>query len=192
MRSFTSNPVIEKEFGPIKGRKCHEYFHDLPEVCSWCKSKEVFAGKTVRWEWYSVKTGRTYDLFDTPIMGPDGTLCKLQFIRDISDRKRAEKALRQSEKRYRMLVETMNEGLGVQDEHGVWIYVNDRFCEMLGYSRDEMIGRPLTDFLSETERMIYQRTSGQTKKGRDWVLRTFMAQERRSDDLYAGISESHF
>ncbi len=40
-----TNPVIEKEFGPVKGRKCHEYFYDLPNVCSWCKSKEVFAGK---------------------------------------------------------------------------------------------------------------------------------------------------
>ncbi len=83
-------------------------------------------GKSVRWEWHSIKTGRTYDLFDTPIMGPDGTVCKLQFIRDISDRKRAERALRQSEKLYRTLVETLNEGLGVQDENGLWVYVNDQ------------------------------------------------------------------
>jgi len=43
------NPVLEKEFGPIKQRPCHEYFYDLPEACSWCKKNEVFAGKTVRW-----------------------------------------------------------------------------------------------------------------------------------------------
>jgi|GEM_PF-624032 len=151
-----TNPVVEKEFGPVKSRKCHEYFYNLPNVCSWCKSKEVFAGNAVRWEWHSFKTGRTYDLFDTPIMGPEGTLCKLQFVRDISDRKRAEKALRQSEKRYRVLVETLSEGLGVQDENGVWIYVNDRLCEMLGYSREEMIGRPLTSFLSEANQTVYR------------------------------------
>lgn len=160
-----ANPVIEKELGPMKGRKCHDYLHDRPEVCSWCKNKEVFAGKTVRWEWFSVKSGKTYDLFDTPITGPDGTLCKLQIARNITDRKRAEKALRQSEKRYRLLIDTMNEGLGVQNEHGEWVYVNDRFCEMLGYSRDEMIGRPVTDFLSENDRMTYKEQVARRRRG---------------------------
>jgi PAS domain S-box-containing protein len=151
-----TNPVVEREFGPVKRRKCHDYFYNLLQHCSWCKGEEVFAGNVVRWEWHSFKTGKTYDLFDTPIMGPDGTLCKLQFIRDISDRKRAEKALRQSEKRYRTLVETLNEGLGVQDENGVWIYVNDRLCEMLGYTREEMIGRPLRSFLCEANQAVYK------------------------------------
>ncbi len=160
-----ANPVIEKELGPMKGRKCHDYLHDRPEVCSWCKNKEVFAGKTVRWEWFSVKSGKTYDLFDTPIMGPNGTLCKLQIARNITDRKRTERALRRSEKRYRVLVQTMNEGLGIQDEHGVWTYVNDRFCEMLGYSRDEMVGRQVTDFLDETDQRTYQEQVVRRRRG---------------------------
>jgi len=159
------NPVIEKRFGPIKGRKCHEYFNEFPTPCSWCKNKEVLDGKTVRWEWHSTKTGKTYDLIDTPVTGPDGTLCKLQFIRDISERKRAERALRQSEKRYRILVETMNDGLGVQDEHGVWTYVNERFCEMLGYSKDEMMGRPVTDFLSAVDQAVYKEQVSRRKRG---------------------------
>ena len=159
------NPVIERKFGPIKGRKCHEYFHELLGACSWCKGREVFAGKKVRWEWYHLKTGRTYDVVDAPIMDPDGTLCKFEILRDISDRKKAERALRQSEKRYRMLVETMNDGLGVQDENGAWVYVNDRFCEMLGYSRDEMIGRPVTDFLSEADQRIYREQVLSRKRG---------------------------
>jgi len=165
-----TNPVVEKEFGPVKRLTCHEYFYDLPEVCSWCKSNEVFAGKSVRWEWHSMKTGRTYDLFDTPIMGPDGTVCKLQFIRDINDRKRTERALRQSEKRYRMLIDTLNEGLGVQDESGVWVYVNDRLCEMLGYSREEMIGQPLSSFLSEADQAMYKE---QVTRGRGGEVGTY-------------------
>jgi len=160
-----TNPVIEKEFGPVKGRKCHEYFYELSTVCTWCKAKDVFAGNVVQWEWYASKTGKTYDLFDAPMVGPDGTQCKLQFRRDISGRKRVEKALRQSEKRYRLLVDTMNEGLGVQNERGEWIYVNDRFSEMLGYFRDEMIGRPVTDFLSENDRITYKERVGRRRKG---------------------------
>jgi len=97
------NPALEKEFGPANGQKCHEYFHDLPEVCSWCKNQEVFAGKSVQWEWFSIKTGKTYDLFDTPLLNEDGSVAKLEIFHDITDHKRAEALLRQSEKQLRSL-----------------------------------------------------------------------------------------
>ncbi|MEK7306271.1 MAG: diguanylate cyclase, partial [Nitrospirota bacterium] len=87
------NPVIEREFGPINGRKCYEYFHDRDEVCPWCKSKEVFAGKTVRWEWHSNKNKKTYDLLETPLRNRDGTISKLEIFRDITDRKYLENTL---------------------------------------------------------------------------------------------------
>ena len=160
-----TNPMMERGLGPIRGRKCYEYLHDQLEVCNWCKIPKVLTGETVRWEWHSFKTGKTYELFDTPFVGPDGSPCKLGISRDISDQKRAERALRQSEKRFRVLVETMNEGLGMQDEHGDWIYVNDRFCEMLGYSRDEMIGQPVTHFLTEADQLTYEEQTAKRRRG---------------------------
>ena len=84
------NPVIEKEFGPADGRKCYEYFHDREKVCPWCKNPEVFAGKTVQWEWRSDKNNKTYALLDTPLRNPDGTISKLEIFRDITERKYAE------------------------------------------------------------------------------------------------------
>ena len=142
-----TNPVIEKEFGPVKGRKCHEYFHDLPDGLFLVQeSKRSLPGKRSDGNGIPSKpAGPTISLIRRSWVRME-PCANCRFIRDISDRKRAERALRQSEKRYRMLVETMNDGLGVQDEHGVWIYVNDRFCEMLGYPRDEMIGRPRDRF----------------------------------------------
>ena len=71
------NPVIEGSFGTVDGRKCYEYFHDLKEPCPWCKNEEVFAGRSVQWEWFYHKAGKTYDLFDTPIRNPDGSISKL-------------------------------------------------------------------------------------------------------------------
>jgi two-component system cell cycle sensor histidine kinase/response regulator CckA len=69
-------------------------------------------------------------------------------------RAQAEEEWGKSEQRYRLLVETMNDGLGVQDEHGVLTYVNDRVCQMLGYSRDDVTGRPVTDFLDDANRKV--------------------------------------
>jgi PAS domain S-box-containing protein len=90
------NPLIEKEFGPVNGRKCHEYFHDLPTVCPWCKNQEVFAGKSVQWDWHYFKTGKTYDAFDTPILNEDGSVAKLKILHDITEHKRVEESLRKA------------------------------------------------------------------------------------------------
>jgi PAS domain S-box-containing protein len=72
-------------------------------------------------------------------------------LSDVTELKEAEESLRKSEQKFRMLVETMNEGLGVQDEHGIVTYVNDKLCEMLGYAREEFLGMPSVDLLSGTD-----------------------------------------
>ncbi len=91
------NPILKKEFGPVEGRKCYKYFHDREEECPWCKNPEVFVGKTVHWEWYSSKNKKTYDLIDTPLKNPDGSISKLEIFRDITERKEAEEALKKAQ-----------------------------------------------------------------------------------------------
>jgi len=86
-------------------------------------------------------------------------------LKDITELKRAEESMRGSEKLYRTLVETMNEGLDIVDENGVIIYVNDKLCEMSGYSRDEMIGRPITDFLDKSAQDVYEEQRVMRRKG---------------------------
>jgi diguanylate cyclase (GGDEF)-like protein/PAS domain S-box-containing protein len=56
-------------------------------------------------------------------------------------RRSAEQALRSSESRYRQLIERMREGVAQVDSNGVMQLVNDRFCEMVGYAREELVGR---------------------------------------------------
>ena len=58
-----------------------------------------------------------------------------------------EQALRTSEERYRQIVETANEGIWSIDEGLKATFVNPRLAEMLGYSPDEILGRPITDFV---------------------------------------------
>lgn len=87
------NPVLKKELGVPGGEKCHKYFHDSDEPCSFCKNEDVFAGKTVQWEWTSPVNGKTYDLIDTPIKNADGSISKLEIFRDITERKLTEEEL---------------------------------------------------------------------------------------------------
>ena len=88
------NPVLLKEFGPMEGKKCYTYFHDRTEVCPWCPNQRVFAGETVSWEWSSSKSGKTYDLLDTPLRQPDGSIWKLEIFREITEKKKMEEAFR--------------------------------------------------------------------------------------------------
>ncbi len=78
------NPVLRREFGDISGQKCHEYLHGNALPCTWCKSGEVLAGRSVQWQWTSPK-GRIYDLFDIPIKNADGSTSKLELFHDITD-----------------------------------------------------------------------------------------------------------
>ncbi|MGC4065106.1 MAG: PAS domain S-box protein [Polyangiaceae bacterium] len=59
-------------------------------------------------------------------------------IRDVTDRERAEEALRQSEQRYRMLHESLRDPFVQVSMKGRIVDCNDLFCEMIGYTRDEL------------------------------------------------------
>ena len=66
--------------------------------------------------------------------------------RDITQRRRAEEALRASEMRYRRIVETTNEGVWLVNSDLCTSYVNQQLAEMLGYEPEEMVGRGIFDF----------------------------------------------
>jgi PAS domain S-box-containing protein len=54
--------------------------------------------------------------------------------------------MRESEEKFRSMVETANEGIAMANVDGIILYVNQRFLDMLGYSPDEMLGRPIVSF----------------------------------------------
>jgi PAS domain S-box-containing protein len=101
-----------------------------------------------------------------PVKDPEGKVIESRSMAiDISKRKMAEDALRKSEKKYRLLVESMNDGLSVLDNKACLKYLNDKFCEILGYQQDEIVGRPLVDFLHEPDQTTFKKQFARRKKG---------------------------
>jgi PAS domain S-box-containing protein len=70
---------------------------------------------------------------------------------DVTARRAAHEDLRRSEERMREMLQTSNEGIWVLGADDLTSYVNARMPAMLGCTVDEMIGRPITDFLDEED-----------------------------------------
>ena len=87
------------------------------------------------------------------------------YFQSVTDRKRGEEALRKSELRYRTIVETAREGIGSLDKDFRTSFVNQRLAEMLGYTVEEMLGRPLTDFIPAEELESFAQRSDTRKAG---------------------------
>jgi PAS domain S-box-containing protein len=68
-------------------------------------------------------------------------------VRDVTERRRAERALESSERNYRNLLHQANDGVFIISSEAVILEVNARACEMLGYSSADLVGRPLTDII---------------------------------------------
>ena len=98
---------------------------------------------------YTITKKTTFRKVDGTVAGIVGV------ITDITELKRAEKALKESEARFRNLSEASLEAV-VFVENGVIIDVNHRVQEMFGYRESEVIGRPAVDFVAQNARRIVQ------------------------------------
>ena len=95
-----------------------------------------------------------------------GQLTRYQGIgMNITERKRADEVLRESEARYKRIVETANEGIMIMDDQFRYAFVNQKLADMLGYQPEEMLGKPVTSFtfeedLPDHKAMMKMRVSG--------------------------------
>ena len=72
----------------------------------------------------------------------------------LTERKTAEKALRDSEEKYRTIVHTANEGIAILNEKKATTFVNDKIVEMLGYPADEIVDKSLFSFMSNESKRV--------------------------------------
>jgi PAS domain S-box-containing protein len=113
----------------------------------------------------------------SPIIDGEGRIVGVSGIaHDITERKRAEEAVRENENRYRRIVETTNEGVWLLDSRLHNSYVNRQMAKMLGYEPEEMIGRRVLDFyfpedVESKKKLLRGRQQGRSEQAEERLRR---------------------
>ncbi|GEM_PF-1651878 len=108
-------------------------------------------------------------------------------VQDITEHRRAERALEESEERYRTLMENLQEGIIALDENDSIIYVNPRMADMLGYTVQDMMGRPLFEFMDRAEA---ERARKRLERRRQGITQNFDSEYLKKDGgaLYVTVA----
>ncbi|MBI1373083.1 MAG: PAS domain S-box protein [Phycisphaera sp.] len=122
------------------------------------------------------------------VLDPDGQIMELVgTVQDITDQKRAQDALQQSEEKYRRIVETAQEGIWVLDADALTSFINPRMAEMLGYTVEEMIGRSMYDYMSDAAR-VEAESNWQKRKSGLRETHEFCFRHRDGHDVWTLLS----
>jgi len=156
---FTREQIVGKKFWDCG------WWNPSPDLVEMIQAgtREAAEGKVFRRESkYYVADGseRFVDLIISPVRDEMGHLLFLAPTgTDITERKRMEDAIRESEERLRALVSQATAGIAESNVESQLTFVNPRFCEMLGYSEEELLGKTIweltyTDDLEQNKRLF--------------------------------------
>ncbi len=124
--------------GQVVGQSVFELYRDYPEIIEDMNS--ALAGEPRHRD---TQVGKSiFEINYIPILGTDNRVSHVIGVAfDISERKQAEESLRESEKSYRGLFNSVTDALYIQDQEGYFLDVNDGAVSMYGYPKEEFLGK---------------------------------------------------
>jgi two-component system sensor kinase FixL len=132
----------------VVGKTCYELIHGTREPWPTCPHKRALDdGKAHREEFFEPKLGIHIEVSVSPLIDEKGEVVgTVHITKDITERKQAEEALRESEERYKSLFKANIDGILIADATTKKLrYANPAICRMLGYSEEEFTRMSVAD-----------------------------------------------
>ncbi len=148
------NEAFRKNWGDGVGGKCYSVLQGRDAPCIPCVNDRIFGsnkGAPYIWEYQNKVNGRWYRCIDKAMSWPDGRIVRYELAIDIHDRKQSERALLESEERFRDVLEASNDWVWEIDPEGNYTYASSKVKNVLGYSPEEIVGRKIYSTMSEEE-----------------------------------------
>jgi hypothetical protein len=144
MVGYTAEQVIGMDFRQLVAPE------DLEMVADRYRKRQAGEDVPREYEFRMLhKDGKTRVLvnMNVGLVDYQGKVASMGTVKDITERKRAEKALADSVSKYRSLVETAGAGVATVDIAGNFTFVNQALCDLTGYAKEELLGQPFARFL---------------------------------------------
>lgn len=151
------NRFGRENWGEIEGKICWQTLQQGQSgPCGFCTNKKLIGpdgkpSETVVWEIQNTINKRWYECRDKAIYWPDGRLVRIEIATDITDREQIEEALKESEERYRTIIEFSNDMIWILDTDGCYQFVNKRCEEFSGLKMDYFLGKSFTPFIEQKD-----------------------------------------
>ncbi|MGO8704583.1 MAG: PAS domain S-box protein [Candidatus Brocadiia bacterium] len=164
MRVLALNRCMKEWFPtivPSERPLCYQAFNCPPrtEPCGYCPTKKTLVDGQVHEDVASTPTAegvRYYRIVSTPLTDPAGRIiAAIEMVDDITERKRAEEALRESEERFRTLFCEAPIGVAIDGPDGRFMDANDAYCSILGYSKEELLRMKVLAVLHPDDREAF-------------------------------------
>lgn len=122
-----------------------------------------------------------------PVPRRHGPPRALLVVQDGTNERAADLAVREALRRHRMIVELAQEGVWIIDDDGLTTFVNAAMAGMLGYAPEEMVGRPIFDFMDESARAEGERQLERRRAG-EVTVHEFRLRRRDGTDCFTEMS----